>query len=242
MRRRFGGLLVMALGAVLVGTGLSTSSITTVGGTVSTTSSTSSTAAPTPTATPCQTFQVGSTPVCPENTITINEGTAGTASPHALSARAVPASWTVTISSDCALPGGTSPTVTVPTNGSAVSGNLFIYATSDSTTKCHYTLTETPVAGYTAAFAPPSPEVLSTGASLVVHLANDTAATTSSAVPTPRPTVSASTGATTATLPFTGPHHDLRASVVIGIVLLLGGGVLTAGAGRPRRRAGQHRV
>lgn len=261
MKERLGALLCVALGAVLITTGLTESSGATVGLAVA------SCGAPVPIGTVV--------PItCPTGVIAITETTVlpsgGTATPPL-------GGWQVDITSSCLNPGtglAVDLTVTVPNSGTGTSDALFVYLNPAHTAKCTYALNEHPVAGFTAVFSPASLVVLpdngtSTGNDLKVALTNtadvstptptptspapstSTSTATSTGTPTGTPTSTASASPTQVTdsimahsssvapIANTGPREQVRASVYIGIALCLLGFVLLF-AGSWSRRRGQH--
>jgi LPXTG-motif cell wall-anchored protein len=165
LRIRLGGLLIAALGIVLLVSGLSTSPAFNVG------------TAPSP----CGGPEVGSLPPCPQGTITFGEsdkvieGTEPTAAPelrHAGRAAALvqteptsapnpPASWTVTVSTDnCTLPNSnaTSFTVQVPDQGSQTTMPVELFTDVTQNTSCNYSYVETAVTNWGASFDPAAPQ------------------------------------------------------------------------------------
>jgi hypothetical protein len=248
MKQRFGALLCVALGAVLITTGLSDSSGGVIGG-------------PPP---DCGSVSGGVAVVtCPTGTIAI---TKTTILPPGSTATPPPGGWKVDITSTTCLNPVTglrvSITVSVPDNATGTSTDLFVYTNENDSTKCRYALHEEPVAGFTGVFVPASPVHLpfgggQTGNDLKVSLTNTAEVVTPT--PTPTPTTSApssDTGSPIAspsstviidTVPpvsstpiaNTGPHEQIRSSVYIGIALcLLGLAMLVAGT--IQRRRGRH--
>src|SRR4051794_27404677 len=193
MKQRLGALLCLALGAVLITTGLTESSGATIGLATAT----------------CGAPVIGSvTLVCPTGTIAITESTV---LPSGATATPPAGGWQVDITSSCLNPGTGLPvslTVTIADGGTGTSDPLFVYTSQAHTTKCTYTLSEHAVAGFTAVFAPTSPVDLpfnntGTGNDRKVDLTNTAAVVTSSAAPTsttpstPAPSTSASTSTST---------------------------------------------
>lgn len=241
MKQRFGAILCILLGAVLIGTGLNGTAAGSVGLTVPV----------------CGAAQVGTAVLCPTGTISFTETTTGTGA-------VPPANWTVHITSTCLDPATGQPvdqTVTVPDGGTGASTPLELYTDSGHGTVCSYTYAEDPVpANFAAVFAPASPQGIpdSGGASnsgLKVALTNTYTAptpTTSSATVTASASVSASVTASSSAVPTpaasssaaglanTGPHEQVGASVWIGAALCLLGLVLLL-AGRTRRRSAHSR-
>jgi hypothetical protein len=202
MKQRFGGLLALALGAVLIGHGITAGADGGAG--VAPPGAGCGTASP-----------VGITPVdqCPTGTIVITETTAAAVTPP-------PGGWQVTITSTCIDPLTSDPvnrTLTVPDGGSATSFGLYIfqyYGGNANSPKCLYVLAETPVPGVTATFTP-APEVQigfdansQSARTVAVGLAN--AAT----VPTTTPPTTTAAPSTTASVPAepsatgSGPQTD----------------------------------
>lgn len=249
MKHRFGGLLSLALGAVLIFTGLNGGASGAVGGIAKPTT--------------CGSVVVGVSAVCPTGKITITSVT----DTSATGAATPPSTWSVKVTSTCLDPNTSSAvsrTVSVPNGGSAAVTDLYVYTDDTSTASCAYDLVQTAVAGFTTTFDPASPVTLPYDGgdnARAVTLNNVAAATTSSAAPsstTPAsspasssgvPTSSAATSSSavararasssTAPLAATGPRSDVRSSVWIGIALCLLGLVLLFG-GRVRRIAGRH--
>jgi hypothetical protein len=224
--RRLGAILCLVLGAVLIGTGLNSTSAGTVGGTVP----------------DCGTL-VGVTVACPTATITFTETTTGAGAP-------APVSWTVHVTSTCHDPATGLPvnqTVTVPNDGHASTTDLYLYVNSTHTTACVYNYVESPIpAHFTATFAPLPPQGLVASEGLDVTLTNAYTAphTTSAAPSTTTVTVAPSSSAavqptSTDALANTGPRSQVRASVWIGAGLCALGLVLLV-AGRRRRPASHH--
>lgn len=235
MKERFGALLCIVLGGVLIGTGLNSGAAGGVGVAV----------------TNCG-GQIGAVSPCPVGTISITKVTHN-APPS------VPATWTVVITSTCIDPATGNPvhqSVTVPNNGTASSTNLYIWPDSTHATPCSYALVEDPLpAGDTASFDPASPVTIpyqgsDSGSSISVTLTNTFAVPTTPPPSTAKPTTSAprSTSAAPSSVAVsssaepianTGPHEQVRASVWIGATLcVLGLGLLVMG--RTRRRRGAH--
>lgn len=149
MKKRLGGLLAIALGAVLIGNGLGVSDSSAVGGFGDG---------------QCSSGRIGITPVegCPQGDIVITDTTPAGAG--------VPATWDVTITStNCLDPRTDEPvnrTITVPTGGSAAASSggqgvgLYIFtnfSANANSPKCSYTLTRAANPAYTVTFTPASP-------------------------------------------------------------------------------------
>lgn len=232
MKQRLGAFLCILLGAVLIGTGLGTSGSGEIGAI----------------ATGCGSVDIGLARTCPVAHFTFTKIVLGNdPSP--------PSNWSVRITSDCLDPNTGLPVdqlVTVPTGGSASSGDLFIYTTTAHTMQCGYVFFEDPLPGNcTSVFDPVSPQTLpnSDGRHVVVTNTCNQRTTTApptrtSTAPTPTPTestsvpVTPSSSAVPSTQPIsnTGPREQVRASVWIGVALcVLGLVLLFAG-----RRAGRH--
>jgi hypothetical protein len=243
MKVRFGAILCLILGFVLIQGGLTSGGSSTVGA-----------------ASPCLT--VGAVGFCPVGSLTVNEVTDANGN----SSVTPPASWSVTLSStNCTVAG--EPTKTIDNNGSATWTGLYVYTNSDFTAQCEYSLAEDESGVYTASFDPPPPytfldELNQQGAFRAhantaqqsVNLTNTApkAATSSSAsssaasssasssaapsatatVPTTAPSFSASSSPVLAT---TGPHRPVRGSLIAGIALVLFGGFLLLAGRRPRQ-------
>jgi hypothetical protein len=259
MKERLGALLCIALGAVLITTGLTDSSGVTVGLAVP-----SCGGAP---------VVIGAVPAaavnsCPTGTIAVTETTV---LPSGATATPPPGGWLVDIASSCLNPGTGAPVglmVTLPDNGTGTSDALFVYGDPSHTTQCTYTLSEHAVAGFTGVFSPGSPVVLpfnggSTGNDLKVALTNTAEAATTTPTtapptspsptevtvtdsllaPSPTPTLPNESGqvvsASVPPIANTGPREQVRTSVYIGIALCLLGFALLFAASWSRRR-GQH--
>ena len=240
MKQRFGALLCLALGAVLITTGLHAGTDAAAGAT-----------APT-----CQ-IPVGVSLSCPTGTITVHETTVNPAD-----GTIPPGGWIVHVTSTtCTRPNGSSvnETLTIPDGGSDHTGQLFIFADPGHAASCTYVLTEDPVVGATAVFNPTSPVTIPFSVDIHtrnVLVTNTFTPVTTTVTPTPTtsaptsvsPSVSASSTVIIDTLPpvsptapiaNTGPHEQIRSSVYIGIALcLLGVGLLLAGT--IQRRRGRH--
>ncbi len=233
MKRRFGGVLCLVLGTVLLVTGLRTGTTGDVGNVVS----------------PCS-ANIGITVACPTGTIAITEETHVTGTP----VPTPPANWTVHITSSCDDPATGNPVaqdVTVPNNATGTSAALFVFDTTAHSTSCSYALAETGApTGYTATFTPTSPVTIpwdetNSGSSIKVGLANVlvVASRTPSPTPTPTPTASSSSSAeptatatsSAAAVANTGAREQIRATAWIGGALcLLGLVLLVTGRRRPR--------
>ena len=220
MKERLGGLLAVALGAVLITTGINTSSAGQVGGIA-------------PTCAPA----AGAQAPCPTGTIVVKETTtptpgAGDPTP--------PANWTVTITSTCIDPNtgsAVNQTVSVPNNGQASSGQLYVFQTEANVTPCQYNYTQTKVTGFTTTYDTTNPFIIPN------DFGADTSTVTVGVVNTfPRSTPTSTTAAPTSVTPSssapvlaeTGPKTRITASVYIGIGLVLLGAVMLFGGSRRR--------
>lgn len=233
MKQRFGALLCLALGTVLIVTGLNGTSSGNVGATVA----------------DCGVGTIGGFVPCPTGTITFTETTTGTTSP--------PATWTVHITSTCLDPAtglAVDQTVNVPDGGSASSTALELYTTTSHGATCSYAFIEENIPpGDTVTFDPASPQTIPddttpSDSNLPVALTNVFTATTSSSttsVPTSSSATSSSAATSVATssssasgaLSNTGPRETVRTSLWIGIALCVLGVALLLGGrtrGRPR--------
>lgn len=239
MKQRFGGLLCLLLGSVLL-----------AGGVLGAGDAGAASVVP-----QCGELQVGATQLCPTGSIVIIENTTGTG-------LGVPSGgWTVTLTStNCNLPGNVPSETVVPDGGPAatVSG-LFQNTGGPVPTPCSYLLAETAVPSYTATFEPPGPYILpqTSESSVRVALHNvgfipatptptatptatpaatptATPRATASATPSPAPSPTTAGNGSGGTLPFTGSGH-LLAQVVIGLGLLLLGVFLLLTGRRTRR-------
>ena len=218
MRARIGGILAIILGGLLIATG-----VTNGGATVG--------------STPvfCGQLVAGVSPLCPTGHIVITKVLAGDAAPPA-------GGWTFTINAeDCGFFPGTSDTVHIPATGGTVSsGTLFSSATVGGDL-CHYTVTETAVAGWTTTYNPTGELVLGTDTD-VAATANDVALTvTNTSASTPTPTVTTTTVAPssasaspTEALAATGSDH-VTPTTIIGAALVVLGGVMLFMGRKPRR-------
>lgn len=237
MKRRFGGLLCLVLGSVLLVTGLRSGASGDVGN-----------------VSPCVGGAPGITVACPVGTITFSEQTHVTGTP----VPTPPASWTVHVTSKCDDPLTGNPVaqdVTVPNGGSQSTTALFVFSDNTRTTNCSYAFSETGApAGYTATFTPVSPATIpwnenNSGSNLPVALVNALTVTSRTTTPTATATASrTSTRTATATaqptssaapssqapVANTGPHEQVRATAWIGGALCLLGLVLLLAARRPR--------
>ena len=231
MKQRIGGLLAIALGAVLIGTGIQSGSAGVIGG-------------PPP---DCGAAIVGSIAnTCPTGTITVDEIT--TPTPGQPGDPTVPVGgWSMTLtSSNCLTAEGSVPVdipFTVHEGSSRTIMALFIYTNSLASTQCDYTLTESAVTGFSTSYSLASPFHISfdgtrTGSSVTVDVTNSfvrTPPTTSAAPSTPASTPA--TSASSPTLADTGPHTRLGVSLYIGVALvLLGIGMVFGGSRRRRGR------
>jgi hypothetical protein len=239
MKQRLGALLCLALGAVLITTGLTAGGNAAVGG-----------QAPN-----CGTDVIGVAIPCPTGTISI---TKTTIIPEGATVTPPPGGWKVDITSTCQDPLTNDPvaqTVTVPDNDTATSTQLFVYMSTDHATKCSYALAEQPVAGFTGVFDPVSPVELpfdneQTGNNVEVDLTNTAEVPSStppssdvpsSSAPSPTEIIITDSGLAPTASPIanTGPREQVRTSVYIGVALCLLGLVLLF-AGSWSRRRGQH--
>jgi hypothetical protein len=250
MRVRFGAILCLILGFVLIQGGLSTSSSSSVG-TVSDPCTVTNSVA-----------HIGTTGFCGLGELTVDELTTA-------NGQDAPASWSLTLDTNCALPEGELATQPIDDGGTVTWDGLFVYTNDDRTEQCSYTLTEAAVPGFTATFTPPGPYTFDdefnpddafkpaiAGLSQPVALANIGAAATTSAsssasssasasasssaaptsaqatVPSTAPSFSSSSSPVLAT---TGPHRPVRGSLIAGIALVLFGGFLLIAGRRPRQ-------
>ena len=241
MKERLGGLLALALGAVLITSGLETSGAGVIGS---------------PPAS-CGAVIVGSAPVCPTGTINLSESTTGTTpSPPA-------GGWKVDLTSTCLDPTTANPvstTLTVANNGHITTDPLYIYTDVTSNTQCSYSLVPQAVPGFTPTIT--SPVTINfdgnrSSSSIDVNLveAGSVVTTTTTApVTTPPATVTTSPGTTApvtttpvatptssgaGNLADTGPKTKIGVSLYLGVGLVLLGLVMLFG-GTFRRRRGQH--
>jgi hypothetical protein len=261
MKQRIGGLLCLALGAVLIFGGVGFGAAGAVG-TVQPTTTVTTTAPPVDPCIPSVRANRGVAGYCARGSITITEVTVD-------NGQTPPESWSVTLdSANCTLPGNDEPTHSIANNGSTTYDDLFVYTNSDRTEQCTYTLSTATVAKYDATFTPAGPYTFSdefnqnTGkraqprvvglAQPVVLTITGQQAATSSAAPSPTlpsepgaslsaPVSSADAGGGAASsssapvLAETGPHGPVRGSLIAGIALCLFGGVLLIAGQRPRR-------
>jgi hypothetical protein len=269
MRVRFGAILCLILGAVLIQSGLSSGDSSTIGVLVN----------------PCL-GGVGVDFACPLGVLTLDEVTDANGNTSA----SPPPAWTVHlgVSTDCTPP--SNPDRTVNNNGTLTYSGLDIYNRNQSV-KCQYTITEHAVAPYTASFDPappytfldefpiPNPPGFRANAKTTAQTvtltntatappasstpATSTPATSTPATPTATPTATRTrtrtktqthtASATVASEPpvspsspvasssagpvlaSTGPHHQVRASLIAGVALVLLGGILLVAGRRPRR-------
>jgi hypothetical protein len=221
VKRSFGAFLCMALGAVLIVSGLSDGNAGVIGG-----------------ATPTCQVPVGVAAPCPTGTISLTEVT------HQLGTHlTLPVGgWKVEITSpNCTEPNGTAvaTTLTIPDGGTISSAALFVFTSPAHSTSCNYALAETPVTGFTTVLAPPSPvTIVFAGANVrSVTVTNTSDAATPTPTPTPPPTPTphtASTPAGAGQLASTGPSRPVRSTVYLGIALCAFGLLLLV-VGRRRR-------
>lgn len=232
MKQRFGAILCMLLGGVMIAGGLGGTSDATAGS-----------VAPT-----CgQILQIG-TPAatCPTGTITFSETTVGTTS-HG--------PWSVKITSSCLDPNTNSAvdmTVTVPDGGSKASGLLYIYPDQSGATTCSYAYTEAPAPLYDTTYAPTSPQSITFQAegpsNLDVSITNtfvpptsvtrapsSPASSSRAATSEARTTAPASSaGASAIQLSNTGPRSQVGATLWVGVAVFLFGAVLLFVGRRPQ--------
>jgi hypothetical protein len=242
MKQRLGALLCLALGAVLITTGLTAGGAGTVGDVVPISCS----------------GGIGVAIPCPTGKIAITESTVTTTGS---SATPPAGGWQVDITSTCNSPLTGQPasiTVTVPDGGTGTSTELFLFTDETHGTVCTYALAEHVVTGFVQppVFDPASPVTIpftpgeSNANQLDVDLTNTESApaSTSAAPSTSDPAsssvvVSASaiavSSAAAAPIASTGPRDQVRASVYIGAALCLLGLFLLI-AGSIGRRRGQH--
>jgi hypothetical protein len=255
MLKYLGAWLCLALGAVLITTGLTSGATGTIGSPVVNP--------------PCGSSDVGIANPCPTATVTINETTTTTPGGAVRAAVATPPAggWTVHITSPCpSTTNGNAPmdeTLTVPDGGNNTSQALFAFPDTSDATKCVYTLVEDAVAGYTTTWDPANTFTFNVDAGIAenrsVNLTNAAAAATPtkppaspsktptttpsktpSKTPSPSASASASGGAGTAPLASTGPRSRIDTSVILGIALCALGLVLLVAGRAQRRRAPRH--
>jgi hypothetical protein len=256
MRVRFGAILCLILGAVLIRSGLAGGDTSTIG-----------------TANPCTVVVGEVNGSCPVATLTLNEVTDAngntTASP--------PDAWTVHLTSSNCFVAGDNASRSITNNGTLTYTELYVYNFSESE-QCLYTITEDSVDPYTGVFNPPAPYTFgdafpipnppggirpkADGAVQTVTLTNTARAPVASSTPVAPPSTASPTKTKTKTrtasasasvtsepstsapavasssaapvLASTGPRHQVQGSLIAGIALvLLGGGLLVAGR-RPR--------
>lgn len=236
MKQRFGAILCMMLGSVLIFSGFAAGSDATGG-------------INNPT---CGGITVGAVTVgagCPVGTISVTETTDTSA---ASTTPTVPANWTVTITSTngCLDPATNKPvrmTITVANGGTNASGNLYVFKDNKATTQCLYRYTETAVPTFTAAFAPTAPHSIAfnvDGSRLNVALTNTYTAPPPTSTPpsSSRPAPSSASAVATSLAPSssaaalsnTGPRTQVRATLWIGIAVFLIGLAMLALGRRPR--------
>ena len=230
MKRRFGGLLSLVLGLVLI-----------VGGGLGTNNATGGDQQPT-----CEQFNaVGGFNSCPQGTISITEVTkpdGTTADP-----------WTVTITSPtgahhCSTPNGPDENeqLTVANNGTESSQSLFIYTDPAHATTCEYRIVETTVTGFTTTYDPGQTVTIPFTQQDETHvrdvtITNTKAAPSSSAASSSSSAAPSSSAAeapvaassSAAPLADTGPRSQVRVSLLAGIALCLLGLVLLVAGTRP---------
>jgi LPXTG-motif cell wall-anchored protein len=152
--------------------------------------------------TPCGTIQLGVAVTCPTGDLTVTKTVVGTGT-------APVGGWTVTIgSTNCAamLAGRQDLVLTIPAaGGSGTVSGLYVFTDVTSQTACSYTVTETPVGGWTPAFTPGGPYTLVANQATAVALRNtaDTTTTTSTTTTTTTTTTAPTTTASTTTSPAT---------------------------------------
>lgn len=250
MRNRFGAILCLLLGSVLIWSGLSATTSASVG----------------TTAYLCQTPPVAAlvtqTP-CPTGTINFAEVSDLSGAPGTTP----PSTWTVRVTSpNCVSPSGTAvnEVVVVNNNGNNSTGNLFVYGDSQHSVVCQYVYAEDAVAGYTTNYDPTSPQTIpdAGGASnsrlnvTVTNTADAVATESISPSPTATPTktatsskppthsassskaptavTSAASSSTPPALATTGPRSSVGTSVLIGIGLCALGLVMLLAGRRPK--------
>jgi hypothetical protein len=231
MKQRLGGLLAIALGAVLISSGLSDSTAGSIGSVV----------------VECGiALPVGaSTPNCPTAVITFNETTTptpGTSDPQPPSG-----GWTIKVTSTCNDPVTLLPlnaSVVVPDNGTKASAFLEVYTDTSHNTKCAYNYSEQNGAGFVVTYDPVAPIQLDF--STDVQETNPVDITNAFVPSTPSSSSSAPTSASASPssssggqLADTGPRTKIGVSLWFGIALcLLGVALVFGGAGF--RRRGNH--
>ena len=222
MKQKLGGLLTVALGAVLIATGIQSGDAGQIGG-------------PPPS---CG-GAIGTAVVCPTGVINITEAT--TIAPALAGDPTPPAGgWVVTITSTCLDPAtsaAVSQVVHVPNGGNANSQPVFVFTDASATTHCQYTYSQTAVAGFTTTYDTVSPFSIpfgggSSNSGIKVGITNTFVhvTPTTSAAPSTSPAPSSSGG----NLANTGPRTQITASVYIGSGLVLLGLIMLFG-GRTRR-------
>jgi len=226
MKQRLGGLLAIALGAVLITTGLNNGAAGTVGAAV---------------------LQCGIaappgavTPNCPTAFITFHETT--TPTPGAGDPTPPAGGWTVKVTSTCNDPATLAPTdqsVLVPDNGTNTTTFLEVYTDQSHATKCTYNFSENSVAGFTTTYSPVSPIQLLFSVDIQetnpVDITNTFEVTPTSTTNAPSSSASSSTGP----LANTGPRSQIGISLWFGIALCVLGLGLVFG-GTSFRRRGDH--
>jgi hypothetical protein len=224
MKERFGGVLAVTLGVVLITTGIHSGSAGIVGG-------------PPP---DCGAPIGAAVPVCPTGTINVAELT--TPTPVAGDPTLPVGGWRVDITSTCLDPSTSNPvnfTLKVGNDNNATTHPLFVFTNDNQDVSCSYTLKPEAVTGFTSTLAPPSPVTIpfaggQTNSGVKVNLAE----TFVRVVPT-TPATTPTTAASSPVLAETGPRTRIGASVYFGIALVLLGGVMLFG-GTFRRRQGEH--
>jgi hypothetical protein len=234
VKQRLGALLCIALGAVLVTTGLNAGGVTVGGG-----------------AAFCQppANAVGiAVPACPTGTISITK----TVLPESPEPPSPADGWVVHVTSTNCLDPAEEPvdiTLNIATGATEATGQLFLFTSADHTTPCQYALTEDAVANFTSEFSPASPVTIPFNSDArtfdrAVSLTNTFTAPSSSAAPSSS-TAQFVTGvilpslSQSAVVADTGPHEQVRASIWIGIALCLLGLVLLF-SGRARSGRARH--
>lgn len=226
MKARLGGLLTIALGAVLITNGLTGTDAGQVGDVVPT----------------CGAAVHGIAVVCPTGVINVAEIT--TPTPVAGDPTPPGAGWEVKITSTCLDPATALPvdqTVFVPNGSDANSTPVEVFTNEASTTHCQYNYAETAVTGFTTTYDTVSPFTIPFGggvsnSGIKVSVTNSfvhTPPSTSAAPSTPSTPASSSSG----TLANTGPRTRITTSVYIGSALVLLGMVMLFGGSR--RRSGK---
>lgn len=228
MKERFGGLLAVTLGVVLITTGIHSGSSGAVGG-------------PPP---DCGTGISGVAVVtCPTGTINIAETTSPT--PGAGDPTPPAGGWQVKITSTCLDPitnASVDTTVTIPDGSNATSEPLFVFTNENENVSCIYNLSPVAVTGFTSALDPVSPVTIpfgggQTNSGVKVNLA-ETFVRVTPTTPATTPATTPVSSSASPILATTGPRTAIGTSVYIGIALCVLGGVMLFGG--TFRRRGQH--